>query len=67
MEGLGVYSMGGFFTFDSETMKDLSRYLFISFQISEEELRTLFDIENIEAFNFGDLNSLDTNDDSIIS
>jgi len=58
MEGLGVYSMGGFFTFDSETMKDLSRYLFISFQISEEELRTLFDIENIEAFNFGDLNSL---------
>jgi len=25
MEGLGVYSMGGLFTFDSETMKDLSR------------------------------------------
>ena len=65
--GLGAYSMsGGFFTFDNETMEGFNEYL--ASKYSEEELRTLFGIENIETFNFREyLNSLGYYDDSTIS
>ncbi len=65
--GIGAYSAsGGFFTFDNETMEGFNEYL--ASKYSEEELRTLFGIENIETFNFREyLNNLGYYDDSTIS
>ena len=65
--GIGAYwSSHGFFTFDNETMEGFNEYL--ASKYSEEELRTIFGIENIETFNFKEyLNSLGYYDDSEIS